>query len=443
MLRVKSVTRKLLLFFFATISCAFIHAQEMIPVGEGWAKNSVNTVIFRKNSLTSFKDTQFIAYYNADGYVVIGKRALKNSQWQLQQTSYKGKATDAHNSISIAVDGDGFLHMAWDHHGNKLRYCKSRQPGSLALTEEMPMTGRLEGTLTYPEFYNLSNGNLLFFYRDGSSGSGNLVINRYDVKTKTWTQLHQNLIDGEKARNAYWQACVDKKGTIHLSWVWRESPNVASNHDLCYARSDDGGVSWKKSTGEIYSFPITAASAEYACRILQGSELINQTSITTDEKGTPFIASYWRDSGSAVPQYRVVYKEGKTWQVINTGFRKTAFSLSGGGTKRIPISRPQIIAWKEKRKTAVAVIFRDEERGNKVSVATTDDIRSNDWKLTDLAEEPVGSWEPTYDPVLWRSKMQLHLFVQKTEQSDAEGISSLPPQMISVLQWHPKSRRTK
>lgn len=440
---VRRFTKQWLTLFLSIISSVPVAAQEMIPVGEGWAKNSVNTVIFRKNSLTSFRDTQFIAYYNAEGYVVLGKRDLKSNRWQLQQSAYKGKTTDAHNAISIAADGEGYLHMAWDHHGNKLRYCKSVRPGSLELTEEMPMTGSLERNVTYPEFYNLPNGNLLFLYRDGSSGSGNLVINRYDVKTRTWTQLHQNLIDGGKVRNAYWQACVDAKGSIHLSWVWRESPNVASNHDLCYARSEDGGLTWKKSPGEIYPLPITAASAEYACRIPQGSELINQTSMTADGKGTPFIAGYWRDSGSAVPQYHVVYKAGKVWKVANTGFRNTPFSLSGAGTKRIPISRPQIITWKEKRRTATAIIFRDEERGSKVSVATTNDIKTNNWRLMDLTIESVGSWEPTLDPVRWKTKRQLHLFVQKTEQGDAEGVSSLPPQLISVLQWYPKSKRSK
>jgi len=412
-------------------------AQSVSNVDFGWAGNSINTIVFRKNSLTSFKDTQFIAYYNAEAFVVIGKRALNSNKWQLKQTPYKGKIRDAHNSISIAVDGTGYLHVAWDHHGSRLRYAKSVAAGSLVLTEELPMTGNLSKAVTYPEFYNLPDGNLLFFYRDGSSGSGNLVINRYDVHTKAWTQHHQNLIDGEKVRNAYWQACVDAKGTIHLSWVWRESPDVASNHDMAYARSDDGGVSWKNSTGESYALPITAATAEYACKIPQGSELINQTSMTADEKGHPFIATYWRDSGTNIPQYHVIYKTGKTWQVQSLNFRTTSFSLSGAGTKRIPVSRPQILVWGAKGKTASAVIFRDAERGNKVSVALSKNITSKAWKVVDLTTHEVGSWEPTYDLVLWKRKGIVDLFVQKTEQSDAEGMSALPPQMISVLRWLP------
>jgi len=33
---------------------------------------------------------------------------------------------------------------------------------------------------------NLSDGTLLFLYRDGVSGSGDLYINRYDVDKQEW-----------------------------------------------------------------------------------------------------------------------------------------------------------------------------------------------------------------------------------------------------------------
>jgi BNR repeat-containing family member len=186
--------------------------------GMGWAGNSINTVVFRKNSLTSNDTVQFIGYYDAEGYVVIGKRNLNDSGWQLKRTQYKGNIADAHNSISIMLDGDGFLHIAWDHHNNPLHYCKSKEPLSLALTDMMPMTGDAEKKLSYPEFYKMPNGDLLFFYRDGGSGNGNLVINRYSNKEKKWTRLQTNLIDGEGKRNAYWQACVDANGFIHISY---------------------------------------------------------------------------------------------------------------------------------------------------------------------------------------------------------------------------------
>ncbi|HEX7846848.1 MAG TPA: BNR repeat-containing protein [Chitinophagaceae bacterium] len=417
-----------MLFSLPAISQSVLKIKET-KAGTGWANNSVNTVIFRKNSLCSFRDTQYISYYNNDGFVVIGKRKLLSDKWELKTTSLKGNVADAHNTISIMTDGDGYLHLAWDHHNRRLRYCRSVRPGSLEMTAEMPMTGRQENSVTYPEFHFLPNGDLLFLYRDGSSGQGNLVINRYDTKKQKWSQLHTNLIDGEKERNAYWQACVDTKGTIHISWVWRETPDVASNHDICYARSTDGGYTWENSKAEKYAVPINASTAEYVLRIPQKSELINQTSMSADDKGRPVIASYWKEKGDSIPQYHIIQMINGQWNVQNLGFRKQPFSLSGAGTKRIPISRPQVVTWKNK----IALFFRDEERGGKVSVAVNDNTSNNKWKLSDLTNASVGSWEPTFDIELWKSQKQVDLFVQYTEQKDSEGKASIDAQPVRVI----------
>jgi len=411
-----------------------IEEVHMIPVDSGWANNSVNTVVFRKNSLCTHDNTQYIAYYDTTGDVVLGSRVLGITNWTIRPTYFTGNITDAHRSISIITDGDGYLHMSWNHHGNKLHYCKSIAPGSLQMSEELSMTGIAETNVTYPEFYCLPNGNILFLYRDGRSGQGNLVVNRYNTKEKKWEQLQSNLIDGEQQRNAYWQACVDTKGTIHISWVWRESPDVASNHDMCYARSTDGGVTWTNSKNEKYTLPINTTTAEYVCHIPQKSELINQTSMYADEEGHPFIASYWKDNGDTIPQYHILYNTDAQWKIRNTGFRKTAFSLSGAGTKRIPISRPQVISLKKGRSNAVILIFRDAERGNKVSCAINKNIASNHWQIKDITAGSVGSWEPTYDTELWKQKKQLHLFVQYTDQKDGEGKADILPQPIDVLE---------
>lgn len=407
------------------------------PVGPGWANNTVNVTVFRKNSLVTYGDTQFVAYYNAEGFVMLGKRKTGSDHWLLKQTPYRGHVNDAHNVISIMADGEGYLHMAWDHHNNPLHYCRSIAPGSLELTPEMPMTGQQENKVSYPEFYQLKDGGLLFLYRDGGSGQGNLVMNTYHTATRQWTQLQRNLIDGQNERNAYWQACVDAAGGIHISWVWRESPDVASNHDMCYMVSKDGGISWQRSTGEVYTLPVTAATAERACSIPQKSELINQTSMFADAAGHPYIASYWCDSGTAVPQYHLVYHSGKQWKVHNLGFRTTPFSLSGAGTKQIPVSRPQIIAWTKRTALAAALLFRDEERGSKVSAAVCEDLGKGKWYVQDLTDSSTGSWEPTYDTELWKSKKIVNLFVQRAVQVDGEGKADVPPQPVQVVEWKP------
>ena len=416
--------------------CSAQHKTEvsLVNVADGWAGNSVNTVVFRKNSLTTFRDTQFIAFYDQQGFVVVGKRKISGDTWQIRKTLLKGNISDAHNAISIMADGKGYLHLAWDHHNNPLHYCKSTRPYALNFNPPEYMTGKNEQRVSYPEFYQLPNGNLLFFYRSGESGEGNMVINQYDLDKQKWIQIQNDLIDGEQQRSAYWQACVDKKGTIHLSWTWRETPDVASNHDICYARSKDGGKTWEKSTGEKYKLPINASNAEYILRIPANSELINQTSMCTDEGAHPYIATYWRDTSNQVPQYHILYNN-KGWKVQNLGFRRTSFSLKGEGTKHIPVSRPQIVATQKGKETIIIMVYRDSERGDKASAVFISDLDKREWKIRDLTEQSLGSWEPTYDIELWNQKSILDLFIEKVEQVDAEGKASVLPQPVSVLEW--------
>ena len=423
----------------AFAGCAQLPAApaRLVDVAPAWANNSVNTVVFRKNSLVTAGDMQYIAFYDSDRYVVLGRRKSGTSDWTLHRTRYQGKATDAHNTISIMVDGAGYLHVAWDQHDNRLRYAKSLQPGGLELGDKQMMTGQDEDAVTYPEFHRMPDGSLLFLFRNGASGEGNLVVNRYDPRTGTWQRLFSNLISGEGQRSAYWQAYVDQHGTIHLSWVWRESPDVSSNHDLAYARSRDGGRTWEKSDGERYDLPITAASAEYAARIPAGSELINQTSMAADRDGRPYIATYWRDSGSRVPQYRIVRLTATGWRVTTLGYRHTPFTLAGGGTKAIPIARPQIMIDPTRPRPAGVLVFRDAERGNKVSAATITDFDRPTWSVRDLDSASVGAWEPTFDTELWRQKAEVNLFVQDTSQVDGEGEAVRPPSMVRVLAWKP------
>ena len=429
------------IYVFCLLGCVLVscgvHQKNITPkvstVGLGWSSNSVNTVIFRQNAITTHKNTQFTAYYDADSNLILAKRELPNGAWVTAKTQYTGNTADAHNTISIAVDGEGFLHVSWDHHDNELRYAISKTPLGLVLGDKIGMTGIDEQKVSYPQFYNLTNtGGLLFMYRSGQSGRGVLVLNSYDVLTKKWTQLHQNLIDGENLRNAYWQAYVDLKGTIHLSWVWRETYDVATNHDIAYARSLDGGVTWQKSTGEQYTLPITEASAEYAWKIPQNSSLINQTAMTTDSDGNPYIANYWNEDHKT--QYQIVYLDNGNWKKENTAFRTTEFKLGGGGTKKIPISRPEIFIDKQSGKKITYLLFRDDTKGSKISLAYKNLQEVSDWQLLDLTEKSVGDWEPNFDKELFKKTGKLHIFQQEVIQVDGEGLKAKKATPVQVIE---------
>ena len=440
------------LLFICTLACALnsgVCAEEILAAGgarllpiaaDGWAGSSVNVIAGLQNTLLTDGATQYAAYYAADSTLVLAKRRIGSDTWITQRTAFTGRTNDAHDTIALAIDGESFLHVAWDHHVNALNYARSVAPGSLELGPRLPMTKLHEDKVTYPAFLRLPDGDLLFTFRDGSSGRGNLALNRYHVATHAWTQVQANLIDGEDQRSAYASAALDAKGNLHLAWIWRDSPDVASNHDLCYAKSADGGVTWTTVTGVPLPVPITAGTADYALHIGSDRSLMNSPSLTVDDKGLPYLTSYWCPEGSAIPQFQIVYRDGNQWRVAQVTQRTTPFILAGTATKHPPLSRGILFTdqpWGKPRR--MFLVYRDDERGGRIIAASCRDFSQPEWVFSELTTSTVGAWEPALDPTQWSRFSQLHLLVQNVEQRDGNDQQSTttPPSPVSSLIWSP------
>ncbi len=411
-------------------------ATRRIPIGTAYAATSVNTTIFRVSALASSGKHQYVTYYDGEGRVVVGKRdADGGGPWKLATTPASGNVRDAHNGTVLGVSADGYVHLSYDHHGHPLRYRVSARPEeAAAFGPQQPMTGKTEGRVTYPQFVAAPDGALYFFYRDGASGNGRLCLNRYDPAPKAWKALHHPLVDGvtpgKAVSNPYWwRPAFGPKGDLHLAWCWRDSGDARTNHDLCYACSADGGRTWRRSDGTLQPTPITPENAEVADPVPTGSNLINQCSSAVDGQGRPHLAHYHNDE-NGVPQYMHLWHDGKRWRRNTVSRRKTPFSLSGGGSLRIPISRPEIAV---ARDGAVYLVTRDEELGGGIRLYRSDGDYSG-WTATDILREDLGSWEPSYDLARFRRTGILSLFVLATQQGNHETVTATPPREASVLE---------
>ena len=140
-------------FLFSLFFLLPLNAQKLIDTGgRAYSRTSVNTTVFRSNSVVSSGQYQYVAFYDEDCNLVLGQRKLSGKKWTLKKTQYKGNCADAHNVISIMTDDEGYLHLSFDHHGNSLNYCRSLLPHSLEMGEKQAMTGADENNVTYPEF---------------------------------------------------------------------------------------------------------------------------------------------------------------------------------------------------------------------------------------------------------------------------------------------------
>ena len=72
--------------------CAFCSVAQvrLSEVGPGYCRTSVNTAVFRAGSLVTHGEEQYVSYYDADGYVTLGKRHIDSDGWTVRRTQYKG-----------------------------------------------------------------------------------------------------------------------------------------------------------------------------------------------------------------------------------------------------------------------------------------------------------------------------------------------------------------
>jgi len=191
-------------------------------------------------SLLTHGDRQYVAYYDAEHRMTVAARPLDSQQWRRHRLD-SNVGWDSHNYVTMAVDSAGDLHLSGNMHCVPLIYFRTTKPGDITTFKRLPMTGKNEQRCTYPRFLNDAGGRLVFQYRDGGSGNGRRFFNVYDPQSRTWSRLLDTpLFEGEGLRNAYpLGPVIGPDNRFHVVWVWRDTPDCATNHDPSYARSRD------------------------------------------------------------------------------------------------------------------------------------------------------------------------------------------------------------
>jgi hypothetical protein len=146
-------------------------------------------------SIATFGDIQYCVWVGADRKARISRR-LFNREWEtaVDLSAQSGSVLtadfdlDSHNTIVVHVDGDGYVHVSGNMHADALLYMRSTTPGVLTAWSS-GMVGSLETSVTYPQFVTAKDGNTFFWYRTGSSGDGDWVLNKWSSITLTWTRV--------------------------------------------------------------------------------------------------------------------------------------------------------------------------------------------------------------------------------------------------------------
>ncbi len=440
--------------------------------------SSINAVAFIKSALYTVSNQQFLAYYyrhqtdatdTNNNKIVIARRDLGTNVWQIFRTPFTANdITDGHDVVCFGMDGEGYMHLSWGMHNNPLLYARSTGPvtGNATISFGAPttMTGG-EVTNTYPQFLTLPNGDLLFFCRrggpGGGSGGGDEYLNRYQLSTHTWTNVNMSGGVFRPFIRGYWSSatnynaylnmpCMDTNGNLFLTWTWRETPAYQSNHDLFYAQSPDGGVTWQRSDNTPYTLPIcqyginetgtTNSVPEKVVSIPQNYSLINQAGMCLDRNNDPVIATWWAPgtvTNNYRRQYMVAFPDSNgVWQLRQVSNRTNdpTGTIQQDSAAR-DLGRPVVVADRDNR---IIVLYRDNFGSNGLTVAhslpyAVDPLRTN-WTTIDLTWDNLGSYEPVIDLPRWERDNVLSILYQP-----ASGLGYTPPantaSQVAVVEW--------
>jgi putative BNR repeat neuraminidase/F5/8 type C domain-containing protein len=243
-------------------------------------ENTANVASYQQDGVFTYRGWQYTAWYRGNRRAVISRRKLPNGAWQSTELDYDLFSDDSHNTIAMAVTpSDGRIHLAFPTHADAVRYTRSvagvadrpedvdwsstlfeRTRSSLPGAPDAPVT------YTYPQF-EMVHGRMLLTWRDGGSDNGRQALLRYDDNDAgTWTFLGRFTSNAGTYTSAYGSS-TSRYGYLHgftanpvngdleIAFTWRErgsawcGPDGVGNHDLGYAVSRDGGMTWHNDDG--------------------------------------------------------------------------------------------------------------------------------------------------------------------------------------------------
>ena len=296
-----------------------LHVDKEIAVdAAAWKWNWAS---WDQEKIVTFGNFQYTVYWDADRVMVLARRDLRDDSVRtVRMPKFTLKADDRHRNTCLGVSAaDGRLHLSWDHHCDPLRYTKTRagfltEPSKQISLEEiepaqlMLSDPKLEQRVTYPRFFTNPDGTLFCFYRIGGSGNGDNYLQRYNPADGAWSRV--GLLFSRRGTYGPWKnstsRCAylhdllfDSKGRLHATWTYREvGASWASNHDLHYATSDDGGITWKNNAGRQIADlaagdPIELSDPGIVVReIPVYSWLMNAGCMGFDSKDRPHVLTY-------------------------------------------------------------------------------------------------------------------------------------------------------
>lgn len=236
-----------------------------------------------------------------------------------------------HNQPSVAVDGDGFVHVFTSMHNDVWRYFRSEEPYSsttlVNASGDMPDGDVL---ITYPVVKRDASGDLWLIVRGEAPGDTSArggYLYHYDTSAKTWTRI---------SRWAYRTGFAiypddiqfSSDGDVHLQWEWSKYPSSVGRHEASYIRYRPSTNQFRSVTGAVVTVPVTQSTANLVFQPLTSGEIYQNINSDAPIQQSAKMALYEDSAGGVHVQhaYRFQNVTGGPWQLRRARSTGTASS---------------------------------------------------------------------------------------------------------------------
>ncbi|OWK32305.1 BNR-4 repeat-containing protein [Sphingomonas mucosissima] len=336
-----------------------IYRFDLLP-HDASAQSTYNGTSYTHCGTVTRGDDKYTGTYNVDGNLIITHKSLLVGKF----TSFNTRdipgdpigpvINDSHNTVAMGLDGAGRLHVFANMHGGLLRYARTVDPVppggpvptnwvASGLIGPYPITDPLELKVTYPRLLRFPNGDLLLYYRDGTSGEGDNYL--VDLPNGATVWQNRRMIAAGKAtlENFYeFRPVIDHRGWLWIAGTWRpQGGDANTNADVHLMLSKDRGNTWQAVDGSPVAMPLVHSNTN--ARILStpatNSGIINQPGMAVNPvTGNPHLfltLAAPRNDGSGISDREIhhLWHNGTTWKIDQVTFLRNTMGLQNWPTR--------------------------------------------------------------------------------------------------------------
>ncbi|WP_339725639.1 BNR-4 repeat-containing protein [uncultured Paraglaciecola sp.] len=181
---------------------------------------------------------------------------LKNADGSIWEHS----DDNGHDQPTIAVDGDGDIHVFADHHNDGWRYFRSSSATDVSDLLKRSDIVNSTGIYTYPVATTAPNGDIYLIVRDtNGSDIGKGQLFHWNNNTNVWTRLG-TFASQTNTRVYPDDVVVDNNGDVHIIWEWSYGHPRADRHYGSYLKYEPDTGLFKTANGSTVSAPVNLST---------------------------------------------------------------------------------------------------------------------------------------------------------------------------------------